>query len=562
MNIYNETDKILSNLSVDNSYFIINQNIHLQAGKQYVLGKGSVIAFEGGRFIGGTGTVLNLNGAHVIADPYTIFSNLEVTGFSNDEVRAEWFKEDVKESDQIYINRALNSANGCPVVLLPKDYYIDDSIIMPAGSTLVCRGIIYINAGTNPDIIGIDIHASNVRLDINNLIAHDDRKPEDDENDSQMSHQDNQQEDTEYLCCTGIKISGSVYHVSVNVNTIRFPLYGIKLMPGKIGASANMQYLNINFQCIEAGTGIYIDIFSTGNPSDIWLTRCNFNGGRLIGYHGVIMADSTDGSYEFSDFNDNNHINELNFKNIGFENLTKTAIRLRHATRLRFDYIRMAENLSKTEPWIDFKDVSWVSFSINGGLFANKYTASGSCSRITIKGTVIRTTGWSGTPFDTLIIESVYNPAANNYIPRIMATDSVQPFPITGTVTDNSDLGQLLPAAIPAVAGQFNGVKVLPRMAYINISKDTTINLTGLNDFVPCVYYFYLESKATLTLRSNVFRFYPPTQKTSDINIQTFKYPDNPDKKYSLLTVSNPGLYQMVWTVENTAMKLVVQPVK
>lgn len=534
------------------------------------MGKGSVIAFEGGRFTGGTGTVLNLNGAHVIADPYTIFSNLEVTGFSNDEVRAEWFKEDAEEpkedaekSDQIYINKALNSANGCPVVLLPKQYDINNPIVMPAGSTLICKGTInIIDAKDGRDILGIDIHESNVRLDINNLTSPPDTELARDEKGNIIYENGEPQKITAYKRCTGIKISGNVYHVSVNVNTIRFPLYGIKLMPGKIGASANMQYLNINFQCIEAGTGIYIDIFSTGNPSDIWLTRCNFNGGRLIGYHGVIMADSADGSYDFSDFNDNNHINELNFKNIGFENLTKTAIRLRHATRLRFDYIRMAENLSKTEPWIDFKDVSCVIFSINGGLFANKYTASGSCSRITIKGTVIRTTGWSGTPFDTLLIESVYNPGANNYIPRIMATDSVQPFPMTGTVTDNSDLGQLLPTAIPAVSGQFNGVKVLPRMAYINISKDTTINLTGLNDFVACVYYFYLESNATLTLRSNVFRFYPATQKTSDINIHTFECPENPNGKCSMLTVSTPGLYQMVWTVENTAMKLVVQPVK
>ena len=523
----NTADNLKAVLAAQNTYFIVERAITLQA-IQYTLGKGSVIEFTGGSFKGIAGTSFNLNGGQVIADPYPIFSNMAVSGFSNSKVYAEWFNSNGDTAPHTYINNALKYAKGCPVVLTKMNYQLKGTITFPTGtpSTLICAGTLEVVNGTNTEWnnnpVAIEIDVSNVRLDIYRIkfqgkevkvIDNKTGLPLRDENDEIVFT-------TVPDKGTGIRISGDVYHVSVYVNTILYPELGIDITPGKVGASANVQYLNIKFQYIYAEYCIYMNIFSVGDTEKNRITRCSFHGGRLSGSHGIYMTDGIVKSAK---------ITESCFTNIGFESLDKSAITLRNATRLRFEYIRMAESLPKgNNPWIDFKNVSYASFTINGDLNADKYVASGSCSDIVIKGSVLKTTSWRGTPFDMIVIDP------NDGTPQKAATCSVSPYQMTNTVTRSSNLQEIQPTIMPAVTGKFGGLKALPRILQFNNSSAATVNLQGLPDYAPCLFYLTKTGKNTLE--------FVPSNTSANI--------------------TEAGAYQMVWIGEQGNLKLMAISLK
>ena len=522
----NTADNLKAVLATQNTYFIVERAITLQA-LQYTLGKGSVIEFTGGSFKGIAGTSFNLNGGQVIADPYPIFSNMAVSGFSNSKVYAEWFNSNGNTAPHTYINNALKYAKGCPVVLAKQVYRLTGTITFPKGmaSTLICAGTLEVVNDTdtwNKNPIAIEINVSNVNVYIYKIQFLIEKNNATNDKIGETKLVDNSKQLKEYITDigTGIRISGDVYHVSVNVNTILNPERGIAITPGRVGTYAYIQYLDIKFQYIKAFYGIYMDIFSVGDKENNRITRCSFHGGRLSGSHGIYMTDGIVKSAK---------ITESCFTNIGFEGLDKSAITLRNVTRLRFEYIRMAESLpERNNPWIDFKNVSYVSFTINGGLNADKYVASGSCSDIVIKGSVLKTTTWSDTPFDMIVIEP------NDGTPQKAATCSVSPYQMTNTVTRSSNLQEIQPTIMPAVAGKFGGLKALPRILQFNNSSPATVNLQGLQDYAQCLFYLTKTGKNTLE--------FVPSNTSANI--------------------TEAGAYQMVWVGQQGNLNLMAISLK
>lgn len=529
-------------LAATNTYFIVEKAIALE-GIRYTLGSGSVLNFDGGSFTGSSNSALDINGGQVIAAPYPIFINLTVTGFSNSKIYAEWFMTNASEAAHLYINRALQYAKGCPVVLLPKDYELTGTIKFPSTSpsTLISEGKLIVvkkdnqnNEGNNDNAwnnnpVAIDIDVSNVHLDIERI---------------EFKINENQK----YEKGSAIRISGQVFHASINVNSILYPKYGIDISPGRDGKSANVQYLNIKFQQIAAGYCIYINIFhkdaqGAEHPENVWVTRSSIHGGRLIGNHGVYMEEGT--------VNVNtSHISELRFTSIGFEAMDQTPIFLRNATRLRFEYIRMSESLPDNTaiPWFDFKDVTWVDFSINGGIRADYIKAEGACDRITIRGGILNTTEWSFSEFDAIIISSAYSKnAPGNRSNQKLAICSINPYPMTRVLSQSADLENISPVMAPAAtnsSGNFKGLTVLPRMLQVKSSHKISIDINGLREHEPCLYYLYLEQGAELTLDSLDPRFYPPAG-----NIDYY------------VDLAGPGMYQLVWCYDGDYKRIMVLPV-
>ncbi len=541
-------------LAATNTYFIVEKEIALE-GTRYTLGSGSVLNFEGGSFTGSSDSALDLNGGQVIPAPYPIFINLTVTGFSNSKIYAEWFMSDASEAAHLYINRALQYAKGCPVVLQPKDYELTGTIKFPSSSpsTLISeRGLKVVTSGDanwNNNPVAMDIDVSNVTVNIDKIEfpVHTDFVY-DEHGNIAVDHKGNPRTKIIYPSGTGIRISGQVFHVSINVNNILYPKYGIDISPGRDGKSANVQYLNIKFQQIAAGYCIYINIFhkdaqGAEHPENVWVTRSSIHGGRLIGNHGVYMEEGT-ASVNTS------HISELRFTSIGFEAMDQTPIFLRNATRLRFEYIRMSESLpdKATIPWFDFKDVTWVDFSINGGIRSDYIKAEGACDRITIRGGILDTTDWSFSVFDAIIIGSVYSKdAPGNRANQKLAISSINPYPMTRVLSQSADLENISPVMAPAAtnsSGNFKGLTVLPRMFQVKSGSDISVDINGLREHEPCLYYLYLEQNAKLTLRSLDPRFYPPAG-----NIDYY------------VDLAVPGMYQLVWCYDKDYKRIMVLPV-
>lgn len=307
--IYIRTNFNIKNiLSLENTYFIVENDIFLPEG-QYTLGKGSVIKFAGGSFKCFSWAILGLNGGQVIAAPYPIFQGIAVTGFSNSTVYAEWFKESPSQAPHEYINKALIAAQGCPVVLAHKEYNLTGTIVFPDStpSTLIAYGSLIIDKDSdfykgqeNP--AAIEIYTSNVSISVNSMTL------------SQIKPTKDVPYPPKIFGGTGIRISGEVSDVSVNVGNMTYLKRGIEILPGGVDALSNdalsgkIQYLNIDFQSINAVYGIYIDIFSHGDPEQNWLKRTTFHGGRLLGDYGLYI-DDTNCPANFS----NEHISELLF---------------------------------------------------------------------------------------------------------------------------------------------------------------------------------------------------------------------------------------------------------
>ena len=526
--IITSSSSLKTTLAKNQTYFIVKDEICLEA-KSYVLGEQSVIEFdEKGSFKGIEGSSLNLNGGIVIAKPYPIFNNLEVTGFSNSEVSAEWFNDNGNTDPHIYINKALRCAKGCPVVLLPKKYYLTGTIEFPSASpsTLICPGQLTLSdsATWKDSPVAININTDNVVLDI-----------------EQIRHDTADIDNPDYFG-TGIKISGQVFHVNININKLMFLKKGIEICPGRPGASGNMEFVNITFMLIYAEYCVYFDIFSNGIPSKNWISRSSLHGGRLRGRNGIYMVD---GDIDI----DHNHISEILFNNIGFEGFEENKannlayplrpIYLRNTSHLNFELLRMEENLPEIYPWINLKNVAYLNFSINALLNADKIETSGRCENIVIKSQLLKSTDWTISPFDTLIIDSVWtdDPTNNNRKPQKAATCATAPFPMTDIISQSVDLQQAQPTIIEPVEGKFTGLKVLPRMLQFKISKDTNLNLTGLQNYAPCIFFFSVENGATLTLESSKQEYYHP-RYIGDMNENT------PKTKYK---ISEDGLYRLIW---------------
>lgn len=252
--IIDTATNLKSVLLAKSTYFIVEDEIQLQ-GIHYTLGTGSVIAFIGGRFRGTFGTSLDLNKGQVIAAPYSIFANMEVTGFGNSEVYAEWFNDNNNTTPHVYINKALRCAKGCPVLLTQSVYKLRGSIVFPntSESTLIASGSLEIDntvgdASWKGNPIAIDINVSNVHLDINRIGFPGKKIDNEVVVEGEVKIEKVQVPDKG----TGIRISGNVSHVTLKVNTIVYPEKGIDITPGQNDGNTQVSYLNVEFQYIYA----------------------------------------------------------------------------------------------------------------------------------------------------------------------------------------------------------------------------------------------------------------------------------------------------------------------
>ncbi|MCM1320174.1 MAG: hypothetical protein NC217_07310 [Muribaculaceae bacterium] len=533
-------------LAVKNTYFIVNKLISLD-GITYSLGEGCAIEFLGGAFIGSDGSTLQLNGGQVIAPAYPIFKNMTVRGFNNSRIEAEWFKEqitNIKDEETVasdepahkYINRALEAAQGCPVRVNSTEVTLVGTIRFPKSSpsTLLVPGRLVINPGTwaaedkdNP--VAVEISSNNIHLEINEIRA----------------------KKTDSYIGTGIRLSGEVYYTDININRLMDLAKGIDISPGKGEVSAGIQYLNIKFQFIQALKCIYIDIFSNGSKTkaNTWISRAFIQGGRVLGKFGLYMEDIPSDSYiEYGQ----NKINEIHFTNIGFEGLSDTEIRIRNASNLKFDYIRMAEAYPVTAPWIDIDNASNISFIINGDLRADKYKFTESCNKITLQGSsILSTSGWVPSGLNTLLIYAVpeSGAATGKRIPIHVATFVPGPYQMTNKITHSSDIQQILPELIPA-KNKHAGVKVLSRVMQFKINSDSSLDITGLKDYAPCVFYLMVEGGAKLTLLSKDVSFSQPVD-TTYFNLVTS----------SKLEIKRTGTYHLMWVAAKGVKNIVVLPI-
>ncbi|MDE6089414.1 MAG: hypothetical protein K2G41_01810 [Duncaniella sp.] len=533
---------IKSILASVNTYFIVENDIVL-GGEKYVLGAGSVIEFSGGSFRGITGSSLDLNDGSIIAGAYPIFSNLDVSGFSNCSVRAEWFRNyECKDGDQIHINLALIAARGCPVVLEAKDYILTGPIVFPelpdsARSTLISPGklIIKDNLGVS-DPVAIDINVSNVLLQIKNIEGYN------------RYYDEGPKHDGEDYGGIGIRLSKEVYNVDIDVYSLGGLHRGIEILPGNGGeTSVGIQYLNIRFQRIYADCGIYIDIFKNSNKyRTTWFSHANISGGRLQGYHGIYFADPSVGKID-----DNERISNLKFINIGFEELYGIPIRLRNLIHVEFVRIRMAESLYNYT-WIDMKNVAWVRFSVTGLFDPVHYVADGECDNIIMRGPVIERRDWNRDSFDMIIIDSLWKAPeisglAGLSAPQMVVTKSIQPYQMSKLVEESLNLRELFPEIDNTYDGRIAKFSVLPRILQFKVKGKKVINLSGLRNFTPCIYYFYADiaENGELELKSD--------DNEGNSNMPT-RFVENLDWKETRPSVSikESGLYQMIWSVSST----------
>lgn len=102
---------------------------------------------------------------------------------------------------------------------------------------------------------------------------------------------------------------------------------------------------------------------------------------------------------------------------------------------------------------------------------------------------------------------------------------------------------------ISPITGKYDGLKVLPRILRFKISENAIINLTGLKDYAPCIYYFSIAGGTILTLKSNDTAF--ASMPTTDNRVVRV---DNDTLNL------HAGTYQMMWLVEKGKMQILVMP--
>lgn len=298
---------------------------------------------------------------------------------------------------------------------------------------------------------------------------------------------------------------------------------------------------------------LYIGILNTINvdaAKNNNFTRSFISGGRLLGDYGVYVVPPMI-------INKDDHfrqISEICFANIGLESFNFTPLYLRNASLLRFENIRMAEGQPKEDPWIDLHNVSCLRFDIHGDLRADKIKADRGCNNVIIKGTFLQNTDWTQSPFDTLVINPAKGISKENIevFPHKAFTRSVQPFQMTNVITQNGDLQQIQPTAIPAVTGKFDGLKVLPRILYFQGVDSLKINLNGLREYAPCIYYFFVDSDKEVKLVSMTYGFCAPTLPANWITA---------DGNKNSIAINEAGLYKMSWLPINGVMKIEISRV-
>ena len=461
-----------------NAYFVIESEITLLSAS-IMMKSGCVLDFRGGSFTTRfTNTRLIISGAKVFAPSYCIFgANIEVTGFTNDVVKSEWFRTDTDEAKAI--NRALKAAAGCPVELECRDYRLNGSIVFDALSTgttqtLISPGTLLPDT-TNP---AIRINTSNVNLKINRI-------------EGKTSSSKN--------FGVGIEITGTAQNCTIDVNEMFSLEKAFAICPQSDGnSSAGVENCKFYFQSIRATTCFYVSL-----PSQTWFKKSFIFGGRMSGSNGIYFENRLSKS--------RGECEALVFDNIGFEGLDVTPIQLCGVSQSTLSNLRMAEGLPGMEvkngdkivkpydaskKWISLVDTTYLRIGIKTTMRPNRIKCDGVCSNVIVEGFAVENEEWHLNVFDRLLISQI--PSGSETKNIMTATSSVQPFNMCKSIEATSPvsnpqilyLSDLIPHlnntyGNPSKAVDFD---VLPRTLNVKVGsgKAVVLDVTSLAGFAPC----------------------------------------------------------------------------
>lgn len=590
-------------------YFIISADVKFDIFT-YQIGPNSFLDFRGGSFIGrrvaqlnpGSGvkwvsTHLKLNSCPIKAGAYPIFTSyISIEGLFASEVKAEWFKRSTDTSDDQYINRAIQQANHCPVVLEAKTYTLNDSIRFVKGNTppqtLICPGTLKVNG----DFPAIDIDTQTATLNINKIIGYTTTETDPD------SQQD-------IIKNHGIGVNFSVYsdYCDINVNAMSALEKGFCVLPVSYGKrnskgkpiAAGIQYCRIKFGSISADYCFYIDVFSEAQFTDPtkpidendpnsekdkpidripydytpnydlgcqnWFNENQISGELMEGKYGIYVVSPEEISGYgklFANNNVGNVLNGLKFENISFERITELAIRLRSMDRSCLLNMQMYNSMPGNNPngetdftpWIDLDYLSDIRMSFNTYVIPTHIKYGDHCGRCYFSGAIIDRPGHWSSHFDTLGIDSWHYTVDSNtktLKSQMFLTNSVVPYNITKSIVTSGNgatitkylqdfLPDLSDTATSTDKKQYLSLPVLPSALNVDVKgskqqPDTLIlDLTGLKDFPPCLYTVNANIASGCRLQFKA---------TNNLAIEGGVY----DNGTTVKTVTESGMYSIQW---------------
>lgn len=505
------------------SFFAILNDITLDSSVKFP--KNCVIEFMGGSISNKSliNISISLNGSIVVAAGYCIFNrDIDVDGFANTDVHAEWFKYSGCE-EHAAINRALKAAAGCPVLLEKRVYDLTGSICFPkiAGSprqTLISPGTLNVK-GEFPAII---LDVSNVSMQLNYLRG--------------IVYHGAEQE----FIGTGIQICGICDSIDIDAFEI-FAKRGIEIVPDKREIKVKPYHLSnsrIKFQHIQAINCIYVD---NGYGASV-ITNTLVIGGRIEGGDGIYFTDPT------PETTDKYPARGLVFFNIGLEGLTGLPIKLRNVTESRFLDLRMSESLPVAEDarWIDMKNVTNVEISVKSTIPAYRIQVAGTVDRTVVKCNVLDDTSWPQGNFNMYVIAPLRD-TDGSYTPQVVATSSIQPYNICKSIIVDKigvvyHVKDILPEATAHESERDTKYYILPRTLNVEVRNNCsfTVDLTGLGRAPQCMIDLYarIETGGRMTFSTSDF---PKKLTTLGRNLV------NHDGSY---TYTESGIYRLTWDSE------------
>ncbi len=490
------------------TYYVIDSVVSIRGLN--IFPAGSILDFRGGSFeqspkYSPVAPEINLNGSTVHAASYCIFSkDITVSGFGNSFIKSEWFK-DAALAEHEAINRSLTAANGIPVHLEGRTYYLTGAIEFPdcttsqnpectISQTLVSPGVLRTQGSINV----IQVAQDRINLDINKI---------------EYSAKDSDPS-TPRRAGTGILLSGNARYLDIKVNIISWMERGIAVIPGKLSdtsasTSSSIQFCTIRFKMIQYTTYcFYVDIFSksglrAGSALGTRFSDSRVFGGRMMGENAIyfVNPDKEESGVTYPDQSES--ITRLLFENIGLEDLTGIPMYINHVSSSKFLNLRHAESLpglrdkewNHSVKWFILNHVSGVTISSKGLLDPMRIDARKDVRNVIFDAFVLDDFGWYINHYDRVVI----NPGPDGN-PQMVATSSVLPYNMAKTIygtripdkiSDVAPLSikDLLPQLEAQSGGQAISNNVLPRTINMIIKKDEIvhIDLMGLDRFGQCV---------------------------------------------------------------------------
>lgn len=545
--------------STESVYFIISEPISLKAGETLSFKQGCVLDFRGGYFFCAqkdSTASINLNGSDVTSAATCIFfAGVNVRGFSNPVIHAEWFNDATHGmSEHISINRALIAANGTPVTLEHRDYRLSGTISFPEiensqfnTQTLISPGTLIV-AGDFP---AIDITTHSIVLQINSIrgtIVN---------NEGEFRYKG-----------SGIRLSSNAYQHKIEVADIRYVHRGLDVTPVMSNSnSGGIQYAQIQFGNIVADYCMYVDIYTEGRT---WFSECLITGGRMSGSYGIYYADPPAGQGV------SNGMNGMVYGNICFENISRLPVRIFDLSSSKFFNLRTAGTMpdkvevekdgkiySVDAPWFVFKDSGYITMTFNGMVNTHRFQADGSVKHIIVTGELANQDGTYYQNLDTLVFMPLYSKGVNANTTSMVATSSVMPSDFCkdihadgiGTPTKFAESEIALCSLLPVYNNTYNdkscNYKILPLTLNVVIEKYNrlTINLTGLSRFSQCI----INVCVTIPSGSGKIKF-----KTSGNPSQIIAISDNSSNLGNSFESEREGLYRLSM---NTDSQIVISKV-